>query len=155
MTKLSPLCPNLCFKVYVLFSKYDHMFHYMLASREFHQSTATHIHITKSKETPGVLSISFELKHCKLKSKFSGNFFSTLGAFWLFTVLEQRDMTISAANSPWKQNQQWNYQIFSKSFPFDLPWFIAFDPCMFLGSVSHKVSKPFNCRHKHLGFVTL
>lgn len=27
-------------------------FHYMLASRDFYQGTATQIHVTKSKETP-------------------------------------------------------------------------------------------------------
>lgn len=50
--KMKPFMPKLYFKVYVFLSKYDHMFHYMLASREFHQGTATQIHVTKSKETP-------------------------------------------------------------------------------------------------------
>lgn len=51
MTKIRLLYPNLCFKDYILFSKYDHIFHYILASRELYQSTDSEIHVTKSKQT--------------------------------------------------------------------------------------------------------
>lgn len=67
MTILRLLCSNLHFEDYTLFSKYDHIFHYVLASRELYQSAAIEIHVTKSKQTPRLSSASFELKHCKLR----------------------------------------------------------------------------------------